>query len=418
MRGHAHASRRLFMGFLLGSPLLASFRTALAADEVTLGSAPDQAAAVIAAAKDAINVFDFEAAAKKTLSPAHFTFQAMGVEHELTLRANREGFAKFQLRPRRLVDVREVDTSVDLLGTKLSCPIILGPAGSQMAFNPEGEIAVARAAKSMDHVMALSMGSSADLEDVAAARGAGGVWSQIYAQRTWLVTRMFLKNAERAGCRAVVLTVDIVGQPMGRERIARFHRDDNPDCQPCHGSTSKGLQRGLRGLTEIAKSAGLDLSKFMADSMTIDWDMIDRIRDATSMNILIKGVLTREDAALCVEHGVDGIIVSNHGGRAEDNGLSTIEQLPEIVQAVGGRIPVLIDSGFRRGTDCFKALALGASGVLVCRPYLWGLGSFGQEGVETVLAILRRELTTSMKQMGTPTLKAITSAHVQRASAG
>jgi len=140
---------------------------------------------------------------------------------------------------------------------------------------------------------------------------------------------------------------------------------------------------------------------------------VDRIREATSMKLLIKGILTHEDASLCIEHGVDGIIVSNHGGRVVDSGLSTIEVLPEIVRSVGGRIPILVDGGFRRGSDFFKALALGASAVCIGRPYLWGLAAFGQEGVEAVLRMLREELEVLMRQMGTRTLGAITRAHVQ-----
>jgi isopentenyl diphosphate isomerase/L-lactate dehydrogenase-like FMN-dependent dehydrogenase len=171
----------------------------------------------------------------------------------------------------------------------------------------------------------------------------------------------------------------------------------------------------LRGAARTAKVLGVDPMEMIANSMMLDWEIVDRIRDATSMKLIIKGILTGEDASLCVEHGIDGIIVSNHGGRAEDNGLSTIEALPGIVEAVGGRMPILIDSGFRRGTDVFKALALGASAVCFGRPYLWGLAAFGQEGVEVVLAILRRELEIVMRQMGTPTLSAITASHVRQA---
>jgi isopentenyl diphosphate isomerase/L-lactate dehydrogenase-like FMN-dependent dehydrogenase len=154
----------------------------------------------------------------------------------------------------------------------------------------------------------------------------------------------------------------------------------------------------------------------IARSMMLDWDIVDRIRDATSMKLIVKGILTEEDATLCVDHGIDGIIVSNHGGRAEDSGLSTIEVLPGIAKAVGGRVPILIDSGFRRGTDVFKALALGAAAVCIGRPYVWGLAAFGQEGVEAVLSIFRRELETLMRQMGAPALSMITSAHVREAT--
>jgi isopentenyl diphosphate isomerase/L-lactate dehydrogenase-like FMN-dependent dehydrogenase len=190
-----------------------------------------------------------------------------------------------------------------------------------------------------------------------------------------------------------------------RERIERFRMADNPECQPCHASAAGSL---LRGAERVAGAMGIDARGMLAESMMLDWGVVDRIRDATSMKLVVKGILTHEDASLCVEHGVDAIVVSNHGGRAEDNGRATIEALPEIARAVSGRIPILVDSGFRRGSDVFKALALGASAVCVGRPYVWGLAAFGQEGVEAVLALLRRELETIMRQMGAPSLAAIT----------
>jgi isopentenyl diphosphate isomerase/L-lactate dehydrogenase-like FMN-dependent dehydrogenase len=254
------------------------------------------------------------------------------------------------------------------------------------------------------------MGSSEPIDAVSAARGAP-VWSQLYASRQWLVTKRFLKQAEEAHSPAVVLTVDIVGTPTGRERIDRYRRPHNPECQPCHKSISDAL---LRGGTGLANAVGLDAAQMFSRTMMLDWEIVDRIRDATSMKLIVKGILSPDDARLCVEHGVDGIIVSTHGGRAEDNGLSAIEALPAVVAAVAGRVPVLVDSGFRRGTDVFKALALGATAVCIGRPYLWGLAAFGQEGVEAVATILRRELETTMRQMGTPTLQAIGPAALYR----
>jgi isopentenyl diphosphate isomerase/L-lactate dehydrogenase-like FMN-dependent dehydrogenase len=364
---------------------------------------------LIETAAEALNVFDFQAVARRNLSEAHYTYLSMGVEDEVTLRANRTAFSDIQLRPRRLVDVRDVDTSLELLGTSLSCPILLAPIGSQRTYHRDGELAVARAAHRRDHLPILSMGSSVPIGEVAEVYGKP-LWSQLYANRNQWVTRHFLREAESAGCNVAVLTVDIVGLPTMRERIERFRRDDNPECLSCHDSIG---DRMLRGATGIADAVGVDVMKWAADSMTLDWDTIDRIRDATSMKLVIKGILTHEDARLCVEHGVDGLIVSNHGGRAEDNGLTTIEVLPEVVRAVDGRIPVMIDSGFRRGTDVFKALALGASAVCVGRPYVWGLAAFAQTGVETVLSLLRLELETIMRQMGTPDLDSITRDHLR-----
>ena len=412
--------RRDLLRFLVGSPLLLSLEV-LATERIlsSILAGPASAEAtkhLIASAAEAMDVFDFEAVAERNLVPAHHTFLSMGVHDEFTLKANREAFAEFTLRPRRLVDVRDLDTSTEVLGTRLSCPILLAPAGGQRAFHPDGEVAVARAAKRKDHVQILSTGSSASLDEVVAAREAP-IWFQLYTPRLWAVTQRQLKHAERAGCPVVVLTVDAAGAmgPTNIDRIRRFRRAgraDDPVCLSCHSTRSK-VDGAVLGASGLARAMGFDLVDAVSDIMVLDWDFVDRIRDATSMKLVIKGILTREDARLCVEHGVDGLIVSNHGGRTEDSGLSTIEALPEIVEAVAGRIPILIDSGFRRGTDVFKALALGASAVCVGRPYLWGLSAFGQEGVEAVLEILRRELEIIMRQMGTPTLRDITTAHIR-----
>jgi 4-hydroxymandelate oxidase len=412
----AATSRRSLLRFLLASPLLlspkpvAAFETLLAA----LGQAAATAAEsheIISAASQAIDVFDFEFVAERNLSPGHYTFLSMGVQHEVTLRANRSAFDDFQLRPRRLVDVRELDTRSEILGTKLSSPIILSPVGAQKAFHPEAELAVARAAKRGDFLQILSTASSTPIEEVASARGAP-VWFQLYTADLFPVTRMQLREAEAAGCPAVALTIDNMSVLFGqnRDRLRRFRRDDNAECQTCHNSLADDF---VDGAIEAADAVGIDLQQRLENFMLLDWGNVDRIRDATSMKLLIKGILTREDARLCVEHGVDGIIVSNHGGRAIDTGLSTIEALGPIVEEVGGEIPVLIDSGFRRGTDIFKALALGADAVCIGRPYVWGLAAFGQEGVEAVLELMRREFELVMKGMGTRDLKSITPEYVR-----
>jgi isopentenyl diphosphate isomerase/L-lactate dehydrogenase-like FMN-dependent dehydrogenase len=408
--GGAQIARREFLRFLAGSPLLLSAAPSAALEEL-LAVAAEQGApasqrALLDSAANAINVFDFEPVAKRNLLPAHYTYLSMGIQDEFTLRANREAFGRVQLRPRRLVDVRDLDTSSEILGTRLSCPIALAPAGSQKAFHPEAELAVARAARREDHLQILSTGTSTPIQEVAEARGAP-IWFQLYTPRHWTVTSRQLREAEEVGCPTVVLTVDQIGLGRNRDALHRYRRRQNPECQTCHQSWGEKLQRG-------ADALGIDLRDVIQDSMILDWDVVDRIRDGTSMRLVVKGILTPEDARLCVDHGVDGIVVSNHGGRAEDSGLAAIEVLPEIAAAVGGRIPILIDSGFRRGTDVFKALALGAAAVCVGRPYLWGLAAFGQDGVEAVLAILRRELETIMTEMGTRNLASITPAHVRR----
>jgi len=340
--------RRAFLAWLLqSSALLASSLPRLAHGHA------DQSDRLIASANEAVTVFDFEPTAKRALLDAHYTYLSMGVEHEVTLAANRAAFADFRLRPRRLVDVREIDTSLELLGTKLTSPILLAPIGSQAAYHSQAELGVARAAAREGHLQIVSMGASTPLAEVAEARD-GALWAQIYGQRFMPATRYFLREAETAGCAAIVLTVDIVGLPTGRERIERYRRHENPACQACHTSVGSTLARGAM---HVARAAGVDPLELAARSMMLDWSIVDRIRDATSRPLVIKGILTGEDADRCVEHGADAIVVSNHGGRAEDNGFASIDALPEVVPAVAGRIPVLVDSGFRRGTDVFKALA-------------------------------------------------------------
>ncbi|MGH0032972.1 MAG: alpha-hydroxy acid oxidase [Myxococcota bacterium] len=410
------ASRRSLLRFALASPLWLAANPVDALEFLVTGLADagtgDDPRAFIERAREAQNVFDFEPVARQNLLPPHWTFLSQGVHDEFTLRANREAFGGVKLLPRRLVDVRDLSLSTEVLGESLSAPIVLAPCGSQRAFHPDAELAVARAAKRRDHLQILSTGSSTELVDVAAARGAP-LWFQLYTSRFWPFTRWQLREAEEAGCSAVVVTVDtFAGLQGNRDRIRAFRRPDNPSCQGCHEGVAR-FQRGLRETLRFGDAVGLDLGDAFLDRSLLDWEYVDRIRDGTSMKVLLKGITSPEDARLCVEHGMDGLIVSNHGGRAEDSGLATIEALPAVVAAVDGRIPVLVDSGFRRGPDVYKALALGASAVCVGRPYLWGLAAFGQEGVEAVLRILREELSTIMRQMGTPKIADVTRASVR-----
>jgi len=353
----------------------------------------------ITSPEEAINVFDFEVRAQKELDPAHWGYLSTGTDDDGTIRANRDGFSRFQLRPRRLVDVRQIDTTTEVLGSRWATPIVLAPTGRQRAFHPDGEVAVARGARAGNHLQILSTVTSTGVEDVIEARGAP-IWYQLYAEYDWETTRALVKRVEKAGCSAVVLTVDLQGG-SNRETVKRFARLDARDCSACHPSAfsdyirTKPMYDGLEVKGETNYEEGLT------------WEFVRKLRDTTTMKVLIKGIVTAEDARLAVENGVDGVIVSNHGGRAENSTRGTIESLPEVVDAAGGRIAVLIDGGFRRGTDIVKALALGADAVCVGRPYLWGLASFGQPGVEAVLDILRRELVMVMKQMGTTTIAAI-----------
>ena len=411
-------SRRRFLEFLAGSPLLAwPGLGALGADGPLAPSklpdpimwAPMRTEDLIASPKDAINVFDFEPVARKNVPPAHFGYMASGIDDEVTLRANREGFLKFQLRPRRLVDVSKVDMSTEILGVRYASPIIIAPVGGQKSFHQEGEIAVARGARAGNHLMILSTATTSSVEEVTAARGAP-VWYQLYATNKWDVAKAFVTRAEKAGCPVVAVTVDRSGG-RNQETLFRLQRTDKRECATCHDRSS--LQASLK---RRAMYEGVDVSGLTnTQSSNMTWDFLKRLRDTTKMKIVLKGILAHEDAVLAAEQGMDGIIVSNHGARSEDSGRSTIDALPEIVEAVRGRIPIFVDSGFRRGTDIVKALAMGAQGVCVGRPYIWGLGAFGQPGVERVMELLRVELRAIMQQVGAPSIKALTPAMVRRA---
>jgi len=411
-----HTSRRRFMQFLAGSPLAAAGGSALAQTLLPKSRLPDplmwaplEAERLIKTPKEAINVFDFEPVMRQNVPPAHFGYMASGIDDEVTLRANREGFLKLQLRPRRLVDVSKVDMSTEILGTRVSTPIIVAPVGGQKSFHAEGEIATARGAKAGNHLMILSTATTSSVEDVTAARGAP-VWYQLYATNKWEVARAMVTRAERAGCPVVAVTVDRSGG-RNQETLFRLQRTDTRECAGCHDRSSLQANMKRRSMYE-----GLDLTGLThTQSSSMTWDFLKRLRDTTKMKIVLKGILAHEDASLAVRHGMDGIIVSNHGARSEDSGRSSIDALPEILEAVGGRMPVLVDSGFRRGTDIAKALAMGAQGVCVGRPYIWGLGAFGQPGVERALELLRIELHAIMQQVGAPTLKHLTPAMVRRA---
>src|SRR6185295_6330612 len=212
------------------------------------------------------------------------------------------------------------------------------------------------------------------------------VWYQLYPTASWQVTQGLLRQAEAAVCPVVVLTLD-QATSGSRETLARARKHDSRVCTNCHVRT-KDVPFPRKPMFEGLDTVGL--TSPLTSHLT--WEFVDRLKNATTMKVVLKGIVTAEDARLAVEHGVDGVIVSNHGGRGEESGRSTIESLPEVVDAIGGRMPILIDSGFRRGTDVFKALALGAQGICIGRPYLWGLAAFGQPGVERALELLTKEL--------------------------
>ena len=314
------ANRRRFLQYLASSPLLAAGgASAFAETLMPKAKLPDplmwgplDASRLIKSPKEAINVFDLEPVMRQNVPPAHFGYMASGIDDEVTLRRNREDFLKFQLRPRRLVDVSKVDMSVDILGTKYSSPIVCAPVGGQRSFHDEAESAVARAAKAGDHLQILSTMTSDPVEDVIKARGAP-IWFQLYATNKWEVAAAITKRVENAGCTAMAVTVDRSGG-RNQETLFRLRPEDKRDCNGCHDRTS--LQSALKTRAMFKDVDITGLRNTQSSAMT--WEFFKKMRDHTKMKLLAKGILAWEDAVLAADAGLDGIIVSNHGARSEE----------------------------------------------------------------------------------------------------
>jgi 4-hydroxymandelate oxidase len=334
---------------------------------------------------DPINVFDYEALARTNMDPGHWDYIAGGSDDEVTLRSNRAAFERIRLRPRVLVDVRVIDTRTSVLGTPVSMPLLVAPTAMHCLAHPEGECATAQAAGRSNTLMIAGTTATRSLEEIAQA-ASGPLWFQLYVYPTLQYAEKLVHRAESAGYKAIVLTVDL---PVlgNREKDKRNNFEIPPP--PFIEANFVGVE--MHG----------------QEWVTLTWESLAWLRSITSLPILLKGILTAEDALLAIEHGMDGIIVSNHGGRQLDTALASIEALPEIVEAVAGRCEVYIDGGIRRGTDILKALSLGARAVLVGRPVLWGLAANGAEGAYHVLEILRQELELAMALSGRPTLSSI-----------
>src|SRR6266705_2686447 len=401
-------ARREFLKFLAASPYVAALGGVSAFLErsgLVLAQSARPASDVIASPAEALNVFDFEEAAHRKVSGGHWAYMASGVDDDATLRANREIFARVQLRPRRLHDASLVDTRVDLFGTTYNSPIFLCPTGGERSFFPDGELAVARAAAARGTLQCLSTMTSTPIEDVNKALGRP-VWYQLYAPSTWSACEQMLRRVQAAGSTVVLLSVD---NTTGRnsETYRRTRPRDLSQCTSCHGP---GEPPGPVGTRPMFK--GIDMTGVRAPNPAMDWEFVDQLRKFWHGKLVIKGIDTHEDARLAIEHGFDGILVSNHGGRATETLRSTLEALPEVAGEAGNRVPVFVEGGFRRGTDIFKALALGAKAVGVGRPFLWGLGAFGQPGVDRVLEILQGELKLVMGNCGTRTVADINRSYV------
>jgi isopentenyl diphosphate isomerase/L-lactate dehydrogenase-like FMN-dependent dehydrogenase len=317
---------------------------------------------------------------------------ASGTDDDATLYANREGFRRIQLRPRRLRDATKVDMKIQWWGETYNSPIFTCPTGGQGSMHADGELGVARATKARGTMQMLSTSSGMPLAEIIKAHGQP-VWQQLYAPSNWDACKELVDRFSNAGVSVIALTVD---NTTGRfsETFIRTRPKDLEQCKACH-------KDGFEGGRHRPLSDGIDMRGGKRTDPAMDWKFVERLRAYWKGKFMIKGIDTHEDAKLCLDYGLDGILVSNHGGRSTETGRGTIEALPEVVAAVNGRIPVFLDGGVRRGTDVFKALALGANGIGIGRPTLWGLGAFGEAGVNRVLEILQAELKLVMGNCGT-----------------
>ena len=362
----------------------------------------------VTSADQVLDVMGFEPLARAALPPAHFGYIATGVDDDLTVARNQDAFGHYEIRARRFADLSHLDLTRTVFGERWPTPLYLSAVSGMRAFHPEGEVAVARAAKSRSTQLMVSSGASAPFAEVYAAAGAIP-WQQLYPTDDWAVTTQLVRRAQDAGSPAIVLTVDTHNARRNNETLRRAMLADSRNCIACHKNNSHDMW------LKAPLFAGLDVSKVAAlapPALTVTW--LERLRKQVKGRLLVKGIVTGEDATVALEQGVDGIIVSNHGGRNEETLRATIDCVPEVVAAVHGRIPVFVDGGIRRGTDVFKALALGATAVGIGRPHAWGVAAFGQPGVEAVIDILNRELAAIMRQAGTPTLASITAPYVLR----
>jgi 4-hydroxymandelate oxidase len=342
---------------------------------------------------DLINLHDYETAAQACIERTAWDYYQGGSDDEVTVRANRAAFERIRLRPRMLVDVSSIDLSTTVLGTAISMPVLAAPTAYHRLAHDEGECETARGVGAAATLMVLSTFSTRSLEDVAAC-ASGPLWLQLYTYGSLQRAEVLIKRAEDAGYRAVAVTVDT-------PRLARREKD------------IRNQFRLPPGMHIAHLTAQEQNQHYIPEPLPLTWQDIDYLRSITSLPILLKGILTAEDALLAVERGIEGIIVSNHGGRQLDGALAGIEALPEVAGAVAGRCEVYMDGGIRRGTDILKALALGVRAVLVGRPILWGLAVNGAPGVHHVLEILRRELELAMALSGRPTLASIDRSLVQ-----
>jgi 4-hydroxymandelate oxidase len=344
------------------------------------------------------NLDEFEALAKSRLSAMAYAYVAGGAADELTMKRNREAFAEILLKPRVLVDVSKVDTRIELLGQTLEFPILLAPTACHRLICSEGERATARGAGAAGATVIVSTYATTAIEKIAQV-ATGPLWFQLYANPDRGFTSDLVARVASAGCRVLCLTVDSpVFGTRDRETRTRFHLPGNIVAE---------LLRPLgREAQKAAHTTAGSIYSSMVDA-SLTWKDVTWLCSLGKLPVVLKGILTAEDARLAIDHGAAGIIVSNHGGRNLDTAPATLEALPAVAEAVDGRIPLLMDGGIRRGTDVLKALALGAQAVLIGRPYLWGLAVGGAAGVTEVIRILCDELRVAMALCGVPDIRRV-----------
>lgn len=346
-----------------------------------------------------VNLFEYQQLARKRVTRMAYDYVAGGGADEITLHRNRESFDKLLLRPRALVDVSTLNTRVSLFGQTLDYPVLLAPTAYHKLMHPRGELATVEGAAAARATMIVSSFATTRIEDLA-SNAKTNLWFQLYAQPDREFTRDLVQRAEGVGCQALVVTVDTPITPM-RDRETRHNFALPP-----------GMQlENLKDLLAKNKASAAHRSLMGIYSAVLNpkftWETVDWLRSFAKTPVLLKGIVAPEDARLAAEHGVAGIIVSNHGGRNLDTSPATIEALPRVMEAVAGRIPVLMDGGVRRGTDVVKALAYGARAVLVGRPYLYALAARGAAGVQHVFEMLRTELEAAMALCGVRSLSEI-----------
>ena len=350
---------------------------------------------------DPINLCDLEERAQAVLPQMSYDFYASGANDEITLRDNRAAYERIKVLPRMLIDVSARDMSTTVLGEPVSMPILIAPMALQCLGHPDGEIATTKAAGAAKTLTTLATLATTSIEEVMAI-ATGPVWFQLYVFRDRALTASLVQRAAAAGCKAVVLTVD-VPVPGKRERDVR-----NRFTLPEHLFLKNLWPAGLEKLPKDVADSGMAAYAAANFDPALTWKDVNWLAQITKLPVVVKGILRADDALSAVNHGAAGIIVSNHGGRQLDTTPAAISVLPEIVDAVAGAVEVYVDGGIRRGTDVLKAIAYGARAVLIGRPILWGLAVGGEAGVKSVLEMLRAEFDLAMALSGCPNLAAIT----------